>query len=256
MRASRRARRPRGPDKSRAAIDRVDLTRLTLVQALTDLERGTYTSVQITEAFLARIAVYEPTYNAFVAMNADALAQAAASDAKRAAGMPLGALEGVPIVIKEALDYKGYPSTFGWAPTSAAAGGVDLMPLENAPVVQTLINAGAIILGKTNIPAFSNDNTRANSSWAGPTLNAVNIHLAPGASSSGTATSVAGGFAVWGMAEETGGSIQSPAAAQSLVGIKVCCVSASLPAVDACAAPRGRSSPACQNIHVDRPYGC
>jgi Amidase len=104
--------------------------------------------------------------------------------------------------------------------TSKAAGGVNLYPKKSAPVVTLIENSGAIILGKTNIPTFSNDNTRANTSWAGPTLNAVNKAKAPGASSSGTATAVAGGFAVWGMAEETGGSIQSPAASQSLVGIK------------------------------------
>lgn len=64
------------------------------------------------------------------------------------------------------------------------------------------------------------DNTRANSSWAGPTFNAIDRDRAPGASSSGTATAVAAGFAPAGLAEETGGSIQSPSSAQSLVGVK------------------------------------
>jgi amidase len=119
------------------------------------------------------------------------------------------------------MDYVGLPSTAGWAPLSSqVAGGVDLFPTRNAVVVERLIEAGAIILGKTNIPAFSDDGTRANSSWAGPTYNAVDRDLAPGASSSGTATAVAANWAVLGLAEETGGSIQNPAAAQSLVGIK------------------------------------
>ena len=76
------------------------------------------------------------------------------------------------------------------------------------------------MIGKTNIPYFSTSGTNANTSWAGATFNAVNVTLAPGGSSAGTSTAVAAGFGVWGMAEETGGSIQNPAAAQSLVGIK------------------------------------
>lgn len=90
--------------------------------------------------------------------------------------------------------------------------------------MQRLIDAGAIILGKTNIPAFSLDSARTFTSWDGVTLNAVNPEYVPGASSAGTATAVAAGFAVWGVAEETGGSIQNPTAAQSLIGVKTTCV--------------------------------
>jgi Asp-tRNA(Asn)/Glu-tRNA(Gln) amidotransferase A subunit family amidase len=129
-------------------------------------------------------------------------------------------MDGVPIVIKEPLSWVGYPSTYGWNYTSAATGGINLYPEHNAGVTQILLDAGAIIMGKTNIPSFSAGGSRANTSWAGPTYNAVNYELVPGASSAGTAMAVAGGFAVWGIAEETGGSIQNPAAAQSLVGVK------------------------------------
>jgi amidase len=135
-------------------------------------------------------------------------------------GERLGPLAGVPLVVKEAMDVVGFPSTAGWAPLSSQAGGHDLFPIQNSTVVQRIVDADAIILGKTNIPAFSDDNTRANSSWAGPTFNAIDRDLAPGASSSGTATAVAAGFAPAGLAEETGGSIQSPSSAQSLVGVK------------------------------------
>ncbi|WP_234024079.1 amidase [Sorangium cellulosum] len=171
--------------------------------------------------YLQRIWQYEGSYNAFTSMNPNAIAQAREIDRRRRYGEPLGPLAGIPVVIKESMDHVGLPSTAGWAPLSSrAAGGVDLFPSKNSVVVDRLIAAGAIILGKTNIPAFSDDGTRANSSWAGPTYNAVNKRLAPGASSSGTATAVAGNFAVLGLAEETGGSIQNPAAAQSLVGVK------------------------------------
>ena len=129
-------------------------------------------------------------------------------------------------MVKESVDTLPFPSTLGWESMAPATGGVEFRPDQNAAVVRLLLDAGAVILGKTNIPAFSASDTNANDSWAGPTYNVVNRALVPGGSSAGTASAVAGGFAVWGVAEETGGSIQNPAAAQSLVGIKPTCACA------------------------------
>ncbi len=114
----------------------------------------------------------------------------------------------------------GFPSTMGWEPLAKELGGIELIPERDAPVVARLKAAGAVILGRTNIPAFSSSGTRATTSWDGDTYNAVDAKLVPGASSNGTATAVSGNMAVLGIAEETGGSIQNPAAAQALVGIK------------------------------------
>ncbi|WP_063799980.1 amidase [Bradyrhizobium valentinum] len=192
--------------------------------SITDIQQAyaakKYTAEELTRAFLDRIAQYEPSYNAFVTMNPSSLDDAKEIDRRLASGDKLGPLAGVPVVIKEAIDVAGLPSTAGWEKLSSRAGGVDLIPATDAPVVTRLRAAGAIILGKTNIPAFSDDGTRANTSWDGPTRNAVNPDLAPGGSSSGTATAVSASFAVIGLAEETGGSIQNPAAAQSLVSVK------------------------------------
>ena len=198
----------------------IDIAALTIDDIQTAFASGAYTSEQLTLACLARIERFEPYYNAFTFMNSAALADAKAIDARRAAGETLGPLAGVPVVVKEAMDFVGLPSTAGWAQLYSGTGGIDLIPERDAPVVGRLKTAGAIILGKTNIPAFSHDGARANSSWDGPTYNAVNRAIAPGASSSGTATAIAAGFAVVGLAEETGGSIQNPAAAQSLVSVK------------------------------------
>lgn len=184
------------------------------------LATGEYTAETLTRDFLDRIRRYEPEYNAMTSMNPHALNEAREIDRRLAAKERVGSLAGVPIVIKEAVDVAGLPSTLGWQPLSKAHGGIDLVPQIDAPIVRRLREAGAIILGKTNIPAFSADGTRADTSWAGPTYNALDRRLAPGASSSGTATAVAASFAVMGIAEETGGSIQNPAAAQSLVAIK------------------------------------
>jgi Asp-tRNA(Asn)/Glu-tRNA(Gln) amidotransferase A subunit family amidase len=87
-------------------------------------------------------------------------------------------------------------------------------------VVARLTEAGAIILGKTNLPDFARDGTRTRSSVAGTTLNAYDPTKAPGGSSGGTATAVNASFAVLGIGTETGGSIQNPASAQGLVGVK------------------------------------
>ncbi|MDC9826278.1 amidase [Devosia sp. ZB163] len=198
----------------------IDVAELTIADVQAAFAGGTYTSEQLTAAHLARIEKYEPYYNAFTFMAPDPLADARAADARRAAGKSLGPLDGVPVVVKEAMDMVGLPSTGGWAPLSSLAGGFDLMPGVDAPVVARLKAAGAVILGKTNIPAFSYDGARANTSWDGPTYNAVNRDIAPGASSSGTGTAISASFAVVGLAEETGGSIQNPGAAQSLVSVK------------------------------------
>jgi len=205
------------PAASTAGIDVVELT-IADVQA--GFASGQFTSETLTLAFLERIGRYEPYYNAFTFMNPTAVEDARAIDKRRAEGEALGPLAGVPVVVKEAMDMVGFPSTGGWKGLYSGTGGIDLFPERDAPVVARLKAAGAVILGKTNIPAFSHDGARANTSWDGPTFNAVNRAIAPGASSSGTATAVAASFAVVGLAEETGGSIQNPGAAQSLISLK------------------------------------
>ena len=133
---------------------------------------GSFTAVDVTQAFLDRIEVYESKYNAFVALNPDALTLAAELDEELRTRGSGGPLHGVPIVIRESIDVVGFPSTAGYQGFSSQAGGVGLMPPLDAPVVTRLKEAGAIILGKTNIPDFSADDTRAYSSWAGWTFNA------------------------------------------------------------------------------------
>src|SRR5262245_60611565 len=202
-------------------LSKLDPTTFSITETLKGLETGKFTSVQLVEAFLARIEKYEPYYNAFTQMNPDARADAAASDERRKHGPhDIGRLEGVPIVIKDSLDVKGMPTTSGWPLTAPISGGISLIPETDAPVVKRLRDAGVIIIGKTNLPILAGSGNNANNSAYGPTYNALNQEWAPGGSSSGSAMSVAGGFAVTGIAEETGGSIQNPASAQSLYGVK------------------------------------
>jgi aspartyl-tRNA(Asn)/glutamyl-tRNA(Gln) amidotransferase subunit A len=198
----------------------IDLVEFTIEQVQSGLAQRRFSCESLTKAFLDRIAAYNPRYNAIIFLNPDALTEARAIDRRRAAGESLGPLAGVPIVVKDTMDMRGFPSTGGGSLLYGKQGGVDLYPARDAPVVARMREAGAIILGKTNVPILSHTGAHANDSWAGPTYNAAAPDLLPGGSSTGTATAVAASLAVLGLAEETGGSIQNPASAQALVGIK------------------------------------
>jgi Asp-tRNA(Asn)/Glu-tRNA(Gln) amidotransferase A subunit family amidase len=206
-------------DKTALDIGAIDLVEMTVEDAQAAFAAGV-TSEALTRAFMDRLEIYNPRYNAVITANPTALEDARAIDRRRAAGEVLGPLAGVPVVIKDTMDMAGLPSTGGWRLLSARAGGVDLIPATDSPVVARMKAAGCIILGKTNVPVLSATGSHANDSWAGPTLNVAAPDCLPGGSSAGTATAVAASLCVLGLAEETGGSIQNPASAQGLVGIK------------------------------------
>lgn len=198
----------------------IDVVELAADQVQRDLRASRYTIVQLVQAFLDRIARYEDRYNAFVSMNPEALDQAEALDREYRARGPRGPLHGVPVVIKDNMDYAGLVTTAGFEGFSAAAGGVDMIPGDHAAAVERLLDAGVVVLGKTNLPDFAGHGTRTRSTAAGETLNPYAVDRVPGGSSGGTATAVNASFAVLGLGTETGGSIQNPAAAQALVGVK------------------------------------
>ena len=197
-----------------------EVVELTVADIEHGFATGQFTAEALVLAFQARIAAHNPAYNAIIFHNPDALDDARAIDRRRAAGEALGPLAGVPVVVKDPMDMVGFPTTAGWSLLYSGTGGIDLMPATDAPVVARMRAAGAVILGKTNVPVLSHTGSHANDSWAGPTYNAALRDRLPGGSSAGTATAVAASMAVLGLAEETGGSIQNPASAQALVGIK------------------------------------
>ncbi|MEQ1857941.1 MAG: amidase [Longimicrobiales bacterium] len=203
-----------------AVAQSVDVVELTVADVQAAYASGRFTAVQLTEAFLERIGRYEKRYNAFISMSPDALSVAAELDVEYGRSGPRGPLHGVPVVLKDNIDVAGLVTTAGWEGFSTAAGGLDMVPDGDAAVVARLREAGAIILGKTNLPDFALDGTRTRSSVAGETLNPYHVGKVPGGSSGGTATAVNASFAVLGIGTETGGSIQNPASAQALVGVK------------------------------------
>jgi amidase len=202
----------------------INVVEMTATDIETGLSSGTFSDADVMQSYLDRIAQYNPTYNAFTYINPNALAQAQADDAILAANggkVPAGEpLFGVPVVVKDSMNVAGVRTTAGYAGFTSENGGADMIPLTDSPIVARLKAAGAIILGKTNLPAFAKSSASANTSYLGPTLNSYNPGIIPGGSSSGTATAVSASFATIGTAEETGGSIENPAGAQALVGVK------------------------------------
>jgi len=198
----------------------ISVVDLTATQVQEAYEQGEYTAEELTLAFLERIETYEPVYNAFVYLNPHAVESAKALDKEYAASGPRGPLHGVPVVIKDNMNLAGVPTSNGYWGFRRSTGGLDMIPSRDASVVARLQEAGAIIMGKTNLPDFARSGTVSDSSAINRTYNSYGLELVPGGSSGGTATAVSGSFAVLGLGTETGGSIQNPAASQSLVGIK------------------------------------
>src|SRR5688572_10124116 len=174
---------------------------LTLPQIQADYAAGKYTAVELTQAMLDHITQYEPTYNAWITLDPQgALAQAAQIDAMMSSPGPKSPLFGVPIAIKDPMDVAGLPTTVGSTAFSSRTGGVDIIPELDAPLVERLRAAGAIILGKTNVPDFSRTGTHSTSSLEGATHNAYVWDRVPGGSSGGSGVAVATSMAVVGMA--------------------------------------------------------
>lgn len=182
------------------------------------LDEGSLTSRQLVQTCLDRIARYDVRFRAVRSLAPDALAQADASDARRAAGTSLGLLDGIPVLVKDNVDVQGLPTTAGALALAASC------PRGDAPVVRRLRAAGAVVLGKANLTELANFMATAMpsgySSLGGQVLNPYDLALTPSGSSAGSAAAVALGYCAVAVGTETDGSITSPADHQSLVGIK------------------------------------
>jgi amidase len=177
-----------------------------------------YTVTQVTQWYLDRIARYDGTYRALLHVDAEgALKRAAEEDADAASKRARrGALWGVPIVVKANTSVKGLVTSAGWV--GYLKPGKELVAPHDAIVVRRLREAGAVILGQTNMPDFAASDTNI-STAGGRTGDAYDVRFSPGGSSGGTATAVAANFAVLGTGTDTANSIRQPAANNSLVGM-------------------------------------
>ncbi|MFK3888881.1 amidase [Sphingomonas sp. NPDC079357] len=173
-------------------------------------------SVAAVAAGLARIAALDRAGVALAAMlrvMPDATDVARDRDRARRDGAAPGPLHGVPIVVKDNIDLLGTPTSSGCRALA------DAMPWRTAPALATLVDAGAVVVGKTNLSEFSFE-IRSRSSLGGDTRNPFAPTATSGGSSGGTAVAVAAGYALAGLGTDTGGSIRVPAAYNGLVGLR------------------------------------
>jgi len=199
---------------ARSGISAGDATVQNLGSALS---AGAISAAELTDFYLARIERLNPGLRAVIAVSPDAAGEAVTSDARRAAGAVRGALEGIPVLIKDNVSVSGLPATAG-SPALLQAEGTD------AFLVSRLRAAGAVILGKANLSEWANFRSRPSSSGlstlGGQTANPHGAGRSPSGSSSGSAVAVAAGLAPLAVGTETDGSIVSPAGVCGVVGIK------------------------------------
>jgi len=191
-----------------------DLASLSLIDAANRIRSRSVTSTQLVEAYLARIQVYNPKLNAFITvMQADAVARARELDAEQATGRFRGPLHGIPIALKDNID------TAGTRTTAASALFDDRVPAQDAEATRRLRNAGAVLIGKTNLNEFALGGTSA-TSYYGPVRNPWALDRNPGGSSGGSAAAVAGNLCTAALGTDTTGSIRIPASNCGVVGLK------------------------------------
>ncbi len=200
-------------DRRQHQFDDDALVELTAAEAAQLIRRGKISSTDLTRALLVRIERHRDL-NAFITVDRRAALDAArnADDARRHRD-DLGPLHGVPLVVKDNIHVAGLPNTAG------TPGLVRFTPTHHAPVVQALVEAGAIVLGKTNLHELAFGITSNNAAF-GAVRNAYDPGKFAGGSSGGTGTAVAARLGPAGLGTDTGGSVRIPAALNGIFGFR------------------------------------
>ena len=208
--------------KTNTTEDDFELNEMTVYELQDKMGKGAYTSEQITKLYLDRIEAIDkngPKLNAIIEINPDALNIAKAMDKERKEGKTRGALHGIPILIKDNIDTADKMMT-----TAGALALVGNIAKKDAFIVQRLRDAGAVLLGKTNLSEWANfRSTNSCSGWSsrgGQTKNPYVLDHSPCGSSAGSGSAVAANLCAIAVGTETDGSITCPASVNGAVGIK------------------------------------
>ena len=195
-------------------MTRLDILRATAADLGGWIAAGTVSSEEVTRVFLDQIAAVDGRVHAFLHVDTEgALAQARTVDARLAAGDRLGPLAGVPVAVKDIFCQRDVPTTCG----SRILEG--WRPPYHATVVQRLLDAGLVLLGKTNMDEFAMGSSTENSAY-GTTHNPWNLDRIPGGSGGGSSAALAAFEAPLSVGTDTGGSIRQPGSVTGTVGVK------------------------------------
>jgi amidase len=202
--------------------DDFELNELTIQELQKKMASGEYTSVDLTEMYLERIALLDkagPRINSVIEVNPDAVAIAESLDKERRAGKVRGPLHGIPVLIKDNIDTADKMMT-----TAGSLALVGNRASQDAFIVKKLRQAGAVLLGKTNLSEWANfRSTRSSSGWSsrgGQTRNPYVLDCNPCGSSSGSGAAVAANLCAVAIGTETDGSIVCPSSVNGVVGFK------------------------------------
>jgi amidase len=183
-----------------------------------DFAAGKVSSEELTRAYSARIKAEDTETRAVLAINPGALQAAKAADQRRAAGKTLGPLDGMPMLLKDNIDFAGMPTTAGSLALK------ENVRAKDSPMVRRLVEAGAVILGKANLSEWANFRSNwSTSGWSGVgglTRSPYDLARTASGSSSGPGVAAAMSLAAATVGTETNGSVTSPANVNGIVGLK------------------------------------
>ena len=192
----------------------INLEELTIAKIHQAYKDGTYNSQELVAAYIEAIKEKNKAINAITVINPQALSIAKAQDEEYSKTKKLRPLQGIPIIVKDNINVKGLPTTAGSLALQ------DFIPKENAFVINKLVDAGAIIIAKSNMAEWAFSAMHTESSTAGTTHNPYDLDYVPAGSSGGTAAAVASNLALGGLGTDTGNSIRGPSSHCDLVGFR------------------------------------
>ncbi|AXT20961.1 amidase [Flavobacteriaceae bacterium AU392] len=192
----------------------IDLNELTISDIHEAYKNGNYTSEQLTNAYLTRITKYDDSINAITIINHNAIKIAQALDKEYKKTGVLKPLHGIPLIVKDNFNTKGLLTTGGSLALK------DFIPKDNAFMISKLVDAGAIIIAKSNMAEWAFSPMHSESSTFGTTRNPYNLNYVPAGSSGGTGASIASNFGTIGLGTDTGNSIRGPSSHNALVGFR------------------------------------